>query len=111
MEMKMKSTPSCERAAGTRNGAGGKWTAALIVGAMITALAGTANARDRGFNQPGALGNTAPDPGVNQPGAVGNVGRDRGVNQPGAAGNVGRDPGVDQPGAAGNRGPVRRRYR
>lgn len=35
--------------------------------------------RDRGFNQPGAVGNRGGDPGVNQPGAVG--------NHPGAAGN------------------------
>jgi hypothetical protein len=77
--------------------------------------------RDRGINQPGAVGNrpaaatpagyggsarqvrAVTDPGVNQPGAVGNRGVDPGVNQPGAAGNVGRDPGVNQPGAAGNR--------
>ena len=72
--------------------------------------------RDRGFNQPGAVGNRGSvgvDPGLNQPGAVGNVGyggsarqvravSDPGLNQPGAAGNVGRDPGLNQPGAAGN---------
>jgi hypothetical protein len=69
-------------------------TAAVIIGAMITALPGTLNAAD---------------PGINQPGAAGNVGRDPGVNQPGAAGNKkGRDPGVNQPGAAGNRGGRRR---
>jgi len=60
-------------------------------------------ARDRGFNQPGAVGNTGRDPGINQPGAVGNVGRDPGINQPGAVGNVSRDPGINQPGRLGNR--------
>jgi hypothetical protein len=69
---------------------------------------------DPGLNQPGAAGNVHRDPGINQPGAVGNVGyggsarqvravADPGINQPGAVGNVGRDPGVNQPGAAGNR--------
>jgi len=90
-----------------------KWIAALIIGVMVVSLPFTLLARDRGFNQPGAVGNAGPgvDPGVNQPGAAGNVGGpgvDPGVNQPGAAGNVGgagvgRDPGVNQPGAAGNR--------
>ena len=43
--------------------------------------------RDRGFNQPGAVGNRGGDPGFNQPGAAGNRGGDPGFNQPGAAGN------------------------
>ncbi len=86
--------------------------------------------RDRGVNQPGAVGNRGSvgvDPGLNQPGAVGNrsaaavavatpagyggsarqvrTAYDPGINQPGAVGNVpvGRDPGLNQPGAAGNR--------
>ena len=49
---------------------------ALIVGAMLIAPYGSPNARDRGFNQPGAAGNTGRDPGINQPGAAGNKGRD-----------------------------------
>ena len=81
---------------------------ALIVGAMLIAPYGSPNARDRGFNQPGAAGNTGRDPGINQPGAAGNKGRDPGVNQPGPAGNEGRDPGINQPGAAGNRRGLRR---
>jgi hypothetical protein len=44
----------------------------LIVIAMIAALPGAVGARDRGVNQPGAVGNVAPDPGLNQPGAAGN---------------------------------------
>ena len=106
-------------------------TSAVIL--LIASLAYTpvteAIHRDRGVNQPGAVGNrgvgvggvvvaanvssgyggsanqvrVANDPGVNQPGAAGNVGVDPGLNQPGAAGNVGTDPGVNQPGAAGNR--------
>ena len=70
-----------------------KWlaTAALfmmtIVIAMVAALPGTSNARDRGINQPGAAGNVGRDPGINQPGAAGNVGGDPGINQPGPAGN------------------------
>ena len=63
--------------------------AIVIVSAMVAALPGTVNARDRGINQPGAAGNVGRDPGINQPGAAGNVGRDPGVNQPGAAGNKG----------------------
>ena len=78
----------------------------LISSAMVVALPGTLNARDRGINQPGAAGNVGRDPGINQPGSAGNVGTgvgvDPGINQPGAAGNVGRDPGINQPGAAGN---------
>jgi hypothetical protein len=96
------------------------WIYALIVGTCAAAATGTPYARDRGVNQPGAVGNTGPavgrDPGVNQPGAVGNkeaeAVRDPGKNQPGAAGNVGaegvKDRGVNQPGAPGNRAGVRR---
>ncbi len=108
----------------------------VIIIAMVAALPGTSNARDRGINQPGAAGNvgrdpesTSPvrretsgvtlestslvqrvsrDPGINQPGAAGNVGGDPGINQPGAAGNVGGDPGINQPGPAGNRRGIRR---
>ena len=80
----------------------------LIVGVMLMVPSGTADARDRGINQPGAAGNRGADPGINQPGAIGNEGRDPGINQPGAAGNTGRDPGVNQPGAAGNRRGHRR---
>jgi hypothetical protein len=103
----------------------------VIISAMVAALPGTVNARDRGINQPGAAGNVGRDPGINQPGAAGNVGAgvgrdpginqpgaagnvgagvgvDPGINQPGAAGNVGRDPGINQPGAAGNKGGVGR---
>ncbi len=86
---------------------------ALMVGALIAGFSVTANARDRGINQPGAVGNSpGVAPGLNQPGAVRNVGgrvlrRDPGLNQPGRAGNVGGpsvDPGLNQPGAVGNVG-------
>ena len=100
------------------------WIAAL--GAIATwATSAVQGQRDRGVNQPGAVGNSV-DPGVNQPGAAGNrraVGvaaatpygyggsarqvravNDPGLNQPGAVGNRGVDPGVNQPGAAGNVG-------
>ena len=89
-----------------------EWIAAVIIGVMVMSLPCMLLARDRGFNQPGAVGNAGGvDPGLNQPGAAGNVGGagvDPGLNQPGAAGNVGgagvgRDPGLNQPGAAGNR--------
>ena len=81
------------------------WIAALVVAAVATCALPAAEAqRDRGLNQPGAVGNrpaatpagyggsarqvrAVGDPGLNQPGAVGNTGRDPGVNQPGAAGN------------------------
>jgi hypothetical protein len=99
--------------------------AAVVVFAIATPNTSEAQ-RDRGVNQPGAVGNRGGvDPGINQPGAVGNrsaaavavatpvgyggsarqarVVRDPGLNQPGAVGNVGRDPGVNQRGAAGNR--------
>jgi hypothetical protein len=46
--------------------------ATVVIGAMVTALPGTLNARDRGINQPGAAGNVGRDPGINQPGAAGN---------------------------------------
>ena len=68
--------------------------AIVIVSAMVAALPGTVNARNRGINQPGAAGNVGRDPGINQPGAAGNVGAgvgvDPGINQPGAAGNINR---------------------
>lgn len=88
---------------------------AVILLATSTPGIARAQARDPGFNQPGAVGNVGGvDPGLNQPGAVGNRGyggsarqvravRDPGLNQPGAVGNVGRDPGFNQPGAVGNR--------
>ena len=93
------------------------WAAAIAVVLIATTpAAATAQHRDRGINQPGAVGNrgyggsarqvrAVSDPGLNQPGAVGNRGVDPGINQPGRAGNVGRDPGVNQPGRAGNRRP------
>jgi hypothetical protein len=80
----------------------------FIMGAMVAALPGTLNARDRGVNQPGAAGNVGRDPGINQPGPAGNVGPDPGINQPGPAGNVGRDPGINQPGPAGDKRGIRR---
>jgi hypothetical protein len=97
------------------------WIATLAVTVVATWAPPAAEAqRDRGFNQPGAVGNrpaatpvgyggsarqvrAVSDPGFNQPGAVGNRGADPGLNQPGAVGNTGRDPGVNQPGAVGNR--------
>jgi hypothetical protein len=109
----------------------------VAVFAMVATLPQGAHARDRGVNQPGAVGNPRADPGLNQPGAVGNVGvgapgvgvgapgvgaRDPGINQPGAMGNRGvagpgmgapgvgvADPGLNQPGVAGNVGGVARR--
>ena len=102
-----------------------RWAVAVATAALLAGPTPGAQARDRGFNQPGAAGNAAvgvggsarqtravADPGFNQPGAVGNVGGpgvDPGFNQPGAVGNAGPagnrpgDPGVNQPGAAGNR--------
>ena len=81
------------------------WFATLVVTGVATfAPPAAAAPRDRGVNQPGAVG-TRPaatpagyggsarqvravgDPGRNQPGAVGNAGRDPGRNQPGAVGN------------------------
>jgi hypothetical protein len=46
----------------------------VTISAMVAALPGTSNARDRGINQPGAAGNVGRDPGINQPGAAGNRG-------------------------------------
>jgi hypothetical protein len=46
--------------------------ATVIIGAMVAALPGALNARDRGLNQPGAAGNVGRDPGINQPGPAGN---------------------------------------
>lgn len=60
---------------------------ALAVCAAIVTLAGPAQARDPGINQPGVRGGTA---GIGAPGA--GV-ADPGINQPGAIGNVGRAPG------------------
>jgi len=73
----------------------------LVLSAIFSSLI---FARDRGLNQPGAIGNKGRDPGVNQPGAVGNTGanppgRDPGITQPGAVGNTG----VNSPGRLGNR--------
>jgi hypothetical protein len=50
---------------------------ALCVAA--TFLSAPCQARDRGLNQPGAIGNhpVGVDPGINQPGALGNRGRGR----------------------------------
>lgn len=91
------------------------WVAGCTLAFLLTGLTPSVlSQRDRGVNQPGAVGNRGTvgrDPGVNQPGAAGNVGRDPGVNQPGAVGNYGgsarqtrvRDPGFNQPGAVGNR--------
>lgn len=94
---------------------------AVLLASVVALSAPGINARDRGFNQPGAVGGTAGvgapgagarDPGLNQPGAVGN----RGVGAPGVAGpGVGApgrgawDPGLNQPGIAGNVGGVARR--
>jgi len=81
------------------------WIATLAVTVVVAWPPPAVEAqRDRGLNQPGAVGNrpaatpagyggsarqvrAVGDPGLNQPGAVGNVGRDPGVNQPGAVGN------------------------
>ena len=97
------------------------WFATLVVTAVATFAPPAAEAqRDRGINQPGAVGNrpgatatgyggsarqvrAVSDPGFNQPGAAGNRRADPGINQPGAVGNTGRDPGKNQPGAVGNR--------
>lgn len=59
----------------------------LVVGLSAVCATG-ALARDRGFNQPGAVGGTG---GVGAPGvgAPGVGARDPGFNQPGIAGNVG----------------------
>jgi hypothetical protein len=108
----MKAT-KCTKQMATRTAA---WIAALAAVGVLATPAAEAQ-RDRGVNQPGAVGNRGSvgvDPGINQPGAAGNRGyggsarqvravSDPGLNQPGAAGNVGRDPGLNQPGAAGNR--------
>ena len=92
---------------------------ALVAGALMMGLAGTAAAVDPGVGvgRPGpgmARGVGAPgvgtvDPGINQPGRVGNVGVGApgvGVGAPGV-GVV--DPGLNQPGVAGNVGGVARR--
>jgi len=76
----------------------GIWAGMAMAAVILIVSPVSADARDRGVNQPGAAGNVHRDPGVNQPGAAGNVG----------APGVGRDPGINQPGAAGNRGRVYR---
>lgn len=91
----------------------------LSAAALLLLDAGAVAARDRGVNQPGAIGNRPPaaatpgiDPGVNQPGRLGNRSpgprrADPGINPPDALGNAPalrhRDPGLNQLGAAGNR--------
>lgn len=35
-----------------------KWLYALVIGVTVTTLSGAVQARDRGVNQPGAVGNT-----------------------------------------------------
>jgi hypothetical protein len=92
-------------------------THALLAGAVIMGLAGTAAAVDPGVGvgKPGpgvtrgvgAPGAGVVDPGINQPGRAGNVGVGApGVGAPGV-GVV--DPGLNQPGVAGNVGGVARR--
>lgn len=77
----------------------------MVAGLMAFLLAGSTPSmwaqRDRGINQPGAVGNKGRDPGVNQPGAAGN----RGAGFGGSARQtrVVGDPGLNQPGRAGNR--------
>ena len=81
------------------------WIVTLAVtGGVLWAPSAVEAQRDRGVNQPGAVGNR---PGATATGYGGSARQvravgDPGFNQPGAAGNVGRDPGVNQPGAAGN---------
>ena len=81
-----------------RSVAGVRWwsVAATLAFLLAGSTSGVLSQRDRGFNQPGAVGNKGGrDPGVNQPGAVGNYGgsarqtrvRDPGFNQPGRVGN------------------------
>ncbi len=94
---------------------------AVSAWAALGALPLDTDARDRGVNQPGAIGNTgvgAPgagvrDPGINQPGAAGNVGGGAPVRAAtpglGAPGVGLADPGLNQPGVAGNVGGVARR--
>lgn len=76
-----------------------------IAAIVVWASAGVGAQRDRGVNQPGAVGN---HPARATSAGYGGSARqvrvsDPGINQPGAAGNTGRDPGRNQPGAAGNR--------
>ena len=61
--------------------------------------------RDRGVNQPGAVGNRPAATPAGYGGSARQVRAvsDPGLNQPGAAGNRGVDPGVNQPGARGVR--------
>jgi hypothetical protein len=109
-----------------------KVSALIILVVFTSLLTSTVNAqRDRGRNQPGAVGNrgsvglgapgvgVAPIPGgaavavaatpVGYGGSARQVrlAHDPGINQPGAVGNVGGvgvDPGINQPGAVGNVG-------
>ena len=68
-------------------------------------IAGVGAQRDRGVNQPGAVGNRPAATPAGYGGSARQVRAvsDPGLNQPGAAGNVGGDPGRNQPGATGNR--------
>lgn len=109
-----------------------KVSALILLAAGTALLTSTVYAqRDRGINQPGAVGNrgsvglgapgvgVAPIPGgaavaaavtpVGYGGSARQVrlAHDPGINQPGAVGNVGGvgvDPGLNQPGAVGNVG-------
>lgn len=91
--------------------------AVLALSVMLSCLPDAVQARDRGINQPGAVGNVgvgtpglgARDPGINQPGAMGNVGAGTRGRGPGAPGVVLAVPGLNQPGIAGNIGGVARR--
>ena len=53
------------------------WRRALIIGPLVAVLPCVLYARDRGVNQPGAVGNGGLAPGLNQPGVAGNRGRHR----------------------------------
>jgi hypothetical protein len=95
-----------------RDISGIQWFALALTAAALLAIATpSAEARDRGVNQPGAAGNRGGaaggggrDAGVNQPGRAGNNGYGGGASQTRAAGGGGRDAGVNQPGRAGNNG-------
>lgn len=81
------------------------WIATLVVIVVVLGAPPAVEAqRDRGINQPGAVGNR---PGATATGYGGSARQvravsDPGRNQPGAVGNAGRDPGKNQPGAVGN---------
>ena len=74
-----------------------------VVGTL--GIAGVGAQRDRGVNQPGAVGNRPAATPAGYGGSARQVRavHDPGFNQPGAAGNRGVDPGVNQRGARGNR--------